>query len=62
MAPEVRIEDFYGHHAFAAGLPPKQLFERPGASFCLGPCSERLQGRKKILSTKESYYWGYDLI
>jgi hypothetical protein len=37
MTHEVRIEAFYGHHALAEQRPPKQLFERPSASFAWAP-------------------------
>jgi hypothetical protein len=59
---------------FAGIMPPQSgmrgmiLRGRPSnclsaqREFLLGPLSERLQGRKKILSTKESYYWGHDLM
>jgi hypothetical protein len=50
MAHEVRIEAFYGYHAPVAQQPPKQMSERETRVFALA-CSERLHGRKKILST-----------
>lgn len=53
VSRNVRIEDFYGHPALEAERPPGQLFER-GARVLAGQWSERLQGRKKILSTDEA--------
>jgi hypothetical protein len=64
MTPEVRIEDFYGHHALAAGLPPKQLFERVCVSFAWAAQREVARSEKdsryfQTILTPQSLLYGF---
>jgi hypothetical protein len=57
MAYKVRIKLFTGTMPSQRNVPPKQMFESAsGGRVLLWQWSERQHGRKKVLSTNETFY------